>query len=309
MRGNELPVQDVSDWNVAADEPGGRDEKVWLRHPGTGENWLYKPVTVKDGHTQWEDWAEKIASNAARLLTVPCADIELALRHGRRDSLSRNVRPTSYEMQGGLVLLAAMVADYRPGTDNVRGRPGHSLTNIQRALQGALPPPNAALPDFFSAFDTFVGYLVLDAWLANRDRHDENWSVLLPTPPLGPTEPRRLCGAYDQAGCLGFNLRDDTRTRLLDTPGGVERWAGKGTAWRFEHDPAKGAVSLVELACEGLQMVSSRTRAYWADRLVKITEDDEAQVTAAIPEMSVPSRTFAHELLRINRGRLLRALR
>ncbi len=263
---------------------------------------------MKDGHTQWEDWAEKMASYAARLLTVPCAEIALALRHGRRGSLSRNLRPASYEMQSGLVLLSAMVADYRPGTDNVRGRPGHSLANIQRALAGALPPPNAALPDSFDAFDVFVGYLVLDAWLANRDRHDENWSVLLPTPPLDPTEPRRLAGSYDHAGCLGFNLRDASRTRMLDTPGGVEHWAGRGTAWRFEHDPSEGPASLVALAREGLQMASSRAQNHWIGTLAGITEDDETQVLATIPEMSVPSRSFARELLRINRGRLLRAI-
>ncbi|MCM3924159.1 hypothetical protein ND748_21130 [Frankia sp. AiPs1] len=307
MLGNEVHAQDVSDWNVSADELSGREEKVWLCDPGTGEHWLYKPVTMKDGHTQWEDWAEKMASHAAGLLTVPCAEIALALRHGRRGSLSRNLRPASYEMQSGLVLLSAMVADYRPGTDNVRGRPGHSLANIQHALEGALPPPNAALPDSFEAFDTFVGYLVLDAWVANRDRHDENWSVLLPTPPRDPTEPSRLSGSYDHAGCLGFNLRDDRRIRMLDTPGGVERWAGRGTAWRFEHDPLDGPVSLVALAHEGLQMASSRAQDYWIGRLTEITEDDEAQIFATVPEMSEPSRTFARELLRINRGRLLHA--
>ncbi len=51
MLGNEFNVQDVSDWNVSADELSGHEEKTWLCHPGTGEHWLYKPVTMKDGHT------------------------------------------------------------------------------------------------------------------------------------------------------------------------------------------------------------------------------------------------------------------
>lgn len=28
----------------------------------------------------------------------------------------------------------------------------------------------------FAAFDQFCGYLLLDALVANRDRHEENWA-------------------------------------------------------------------------------------------------------------------------------------
>lgn len=28
------------------------------------------------------------------------------------------------------------------------------------------------------AFDVFTGYLLLDAWIANTDRHPHNWGVL-----------------------------------------------------------------------------------------------------------------------------------
>jgi hypothetical protein len=31
-----------------------------------------------------------------------------------------------------------------------------------------------------SAYDVFCGYLVLDALVANSDRHDHNWAVFLP---------------------------------------------------------------------------------------------------------------------------------
>lgn len=29
-----------------------------------------------------------------------------------------------------------------------------------------------------SALDVFAGYVLLDAWIANQDRHHENWGAL-----------------------------------------------------------------------------------------------------------------------------------
>ena len=302
---------DVTTWELWADETAGFDDKLWLVRPGTDERdpasrWLFKPVTVKGGHIHGEDWAEKVASHAAQALTVPCAQVELAVRNGRRGSLSRNLRPSTYDMQSGLVLLSSLVEHYRPGSENVKGRPGHSLRNIGRALEGALPPPGTRLPDDFTAFDAFVGYLVLDAWIANRDRHDENWSVLIPIAPADPNEPMRLCGTYDQAGALGYNVRDEERARRLDQPELLQRWVERGTAGRFEYDPGTGPVTLVALAVEGLGMVSDRARAYWTRKLAAITDAQERTLVARVPEMSDPARSFALAVLRANRGRLLR---
>jgi hypothetical protein len=306
MSGDEYPVIDVTTWEAVAEEPGGQDEKVWLRHPETDDRWLYKPPTVKEGHVHGEDWGEKVACHLAKFLTVPCAEIELATRAGTRGCISRNLRPRYHEMQSGAVVLCEVVPDYRPGADGVKGRPGHSLANIKMALDGALCPPGAWCPEDFTAFDVFAGYLVLDAWIANRDRHDENWSVLIPGPPLGVDEPRRLCGSYDQAGCLGYNLLDsERRQRLLGEWGGVQLWARRGTAHRFECHPGQRPVSLVTLAHQGLAMISKEARLYWLGRLAAVTTDDENHVLSKVPELSHPSGSFALEVLKINRRRLL----
>jgi hypothetical protein len=204
------PVLDVSSWEAVADEPAGQEEKLWLRDEAE-DRWLYKPIVQKEGHSQGEDWAEKITSHLATILTAPCAKVELAIRNQVRGIISKNLRPEAYDMHSGQVLLSSAIDGYMAGADNIKGRPGHSLSNIRAVLDSAMPPPGADLPEGFSAFDTFVGYLVLDAWVANRDRHDENWSVLIPRPPLSPEQPMRLCGAYDQAGSLGYNLRDSER--------------------------------------------------------------------------------------------------
>jgi hypothetical protein len=96
----QFDVIDVSDWEVARTEPEGRSGKDWLREPGPPtesreRDWLFKPVVVHaSGHRQGGDWAEKIVSEVGLLLGVPCAEVQLAERHGVRGSLSRNARPT-----------------------------------------------------------------------------------------------------------------------------------------------------------------------------------------------------------------------
>ncbi|WP_045876245.1 hypothetical protein [Pseudofrankia sp. DC12] len=146
---DKYPVIHVTSWDAVADEPGGQDEKIWLRHPETDDRWLYKPPTIKDGHVHGEDWGEKVASRLARLLTVPCAEVELAVRDGAPGCISRNLRPPSYEMQGGAVLLSELLPDYRPGAEGIKGRPGHSLTNIKLALEGGTLPTRLAMPVHF----------------------------------------------------------------------------------------------------------------------------------------------------------------
>jgi hypothetical protein len=229
MSDAQFTQMDVSSWRVRYEEPAGGDEKEWLTDPD-GQNWLFKPVTEhrREGFVQGENWSEKVSAEVAALLGVPCARVELAVRSGRLGSISLDLKPAAWQLQPGSVLLA-QTPDYIPGD---KQRRGHSLVNIEHALEGFGPPPGATVPDSFTAFDVFAGFLVLDAWIANRDRHDENWAVLLPPPPDDATA-GMLGGSYDHATSLGFNLQDADRERRL-RDGTVRAWAMRGDAYRFE---------------------------------------------------------------------------
>ena len=223
-----FPVRDVSTWQVVETEPLGRDRKVWLRDPDgpcsvpTGEhNWLFKPVVVpQHGMPQGEDWVEKVVS----LLGVTCADVDLARRHGESGSISRNVVPDGWELVLGSELMGTVVPGYQEGEHNPPGRPGHSPERIIEALAGC----RAAIGyEHVSGAGMFAEYLTLDAWVANQDRHDQNWAVIRST----KSGELRLAASYDHASSLGFNLMDDRRTALLDGQQ-LPRWAerGAGTA-------------------------------------------------------------------------------
>lgn len=307
---------DVSAWPVVATETVGVDARVWLRDDDE-LTWLYKPVTItSDGHRQGEDWAEKAASHLAALIEVPCAQIELARRGSEEGTVALNLRPDMWEMHSGAQLLQARGAPgFVPASElrerarrhgdkeGLRRRPGHSLANIRNALTGVQPPPGHSLPESFTAYDASVGYLVLDAWTGNRDRHDENWAVLRP---LIGEESDRLCGSYDQAGCLGYNLRDDERLRRLagDTPRDLADFASKGDAWRFENS-GRPIRTLVELAVDGVTSASRDAVAYWGETIDRLATLDVAPIFDRLDGMSVAARMFACRLLEIN-GRRLR---
>ena len=303
MPEERFPILDVGGWDVVADETAGAEEKYWLQEPGADELWLFKSVTVRQGHVHGEDWAEKAVAHLADLLGVPCARIELAELRGKAGCIGRDLRPPQYDLQHGQLLLQERNA---PGYVHGKGKvhPGHTLENIRDSLSGALPPPGFELPFSATAYDVFAGYVVLDAWVANRDRHDNNWAVLRPA--IASGGPLRLCGSYDHASSLGFNLTDDRCMQLFEQQR-VTAWCEKGTAWRFDHDPDRPIPTLVEVAARALELASPQARAHWPERLAQVNEDMVRHVLARVPRMSDPARTFAGEMLQVNRRRVLDA--
>jgi HipA-like C-terminal domain len=295
-----FPVIDVTEWEITNLETSGAEAKFWLEEPGTDQRWLFKSVTIKDGHVHGEDWAEKAASHLANLMGVPCARVELAVRGESLGSISANLRPASHQMQPGQVLLETCHAPRYVHHSRGNQHPGHSLENIQDALRGAMPPPGCELPFDASAFDVFAGYVLFDAWIANQDRHDNNWSVLIPITAL--SGPVLLSGSYDHASSLAFNEQDTRRETLLSRSDGVASWCARGRANKFEGRPR-----LTEAAMTALYLASPEAREYWTGRLRRVSDGDVRRMLSRVPRMSDPARMFAAKLLEVNRMGVLHA--
>jgi hypothetical protein len=299
-----FPIIDVSSWEVVDIETSGAEEKYWLAKPGTGERWLFKSITIKGKIRNGEDWAEKSVAHLGALLGIPCAVIEMATRNGAPGCVGADLRPASYQLQPGRVLLEERQV---PGYVHQMGKthPGHSVENIQTALAGAAPPPGGGLPFDATAFDVFAGFLVLDAWVANMDRHDHNWAVLSPTTASGGA--LRLCGSYDHGNSLGFNVTEAKRQGRLADRAAMERWCLRGTAQRFECRPDGGRLSLVELAVKALRLTSPTARVHWPQQVSKVDQAQVLEILARVPRMSDAARSFAMSVLDINRRRILDA--
>lgn len=304
MAGVAFRVVDVSDWESTRPEAVGREAKVWIRPPRTPpdtreHDWLFKPVVVPaNGNRQGEDWAEKVVAELGGLLGVPCAQVDVAVRSGRPGSISRNVAPDGWNLVLGSVLLSALDPDYIEGEWRPPGRPGHSPEAILRALEGFGAPPGV---EGLDAPTVFLGFLVLDAWVGNQDRHDQNWAVLREDAGRGRT---RLAPSFDHASSLGFNLLDSRREALLRN--GVDGFVEAARAHRFEHRASarrSDIPSLVDLVRATLYREPAGR--VWMERLEAVSMERVADLVAAVPELSDPAATFALEMLRINRERLL----
>jgi len=288
---SDLAIVDVSGWEVRFPEPGGSDANVWLLDPDGDDYALFKPVVTKAGRRQGEDWAEKVVEGVAALIGVPSAHIRMATRDGRPGLLSYDLAPVGHELQTGAVLIGEVDDRLVP---RAKERLGHNLTNIQTVLA---PLQAVAMNDDFNGFDQFCGYLVMDALVANRDRHEENWGVL-----RDPAGRVTLAPSYDHGNSLGFNLQDDRRILELGRDPELEKWASRGFADRFE---ASRDITLVEFAHRALTMATQGTGAHWLERLAQVVPAEWEAVANSSPEMSEPCRTFCVRLLITNQRRLL----
>lgn len=292
---------DVSKWGRFDDEWIGDQEKEWLVQPTsssevTGGKWLFKPSrrTEFPGRagapsrifTWFEAHSEWIARQLASSLRVPSADIRLAQRQGVLGSLSRDVTTSNEDLQSGDVFLSGLPEHvYIPNGERARNRVGHHLDAIGRVLDGIDGPTESGGRD---ALETFAGYLVLDAWIGNTDRHAENWALTV----KGNT--RRLAASFDHGSALAAGRPGSFLARR--EPG---EFADGAMARKFDRGHN---VTLVELALEA----TSRWGGSWLEALELIEAEDERSVVDAVPGLSDLRRTFICRLLEENRRRLLR---
>src|SRR5260370_26592245 len=86
MMPEPFPIRQLLSDSPQVIEQLGSKEKFWFRITGDEQPWLFKFTREGTG----EDWSEKIASEVAKLLGVPAADVELAQFMGKRGCASRS---------------------------------------------------------------------------------------------------------------------------------------------------------------------------------------------------------------------------
>lgn len=296
-------VHVVDEWTPDDQEPIGSKAKEWLRGP-QDRRWLFKEVRGqgRDRPPEGEDWAEKVVAELALLLGIPAAKVELAIRRGRRGIISLSVLD---DLTATLVHGDELLTEVDPTYDRTqRGvATGMTVVNVRQALQGVgAAPGSPATMEGAGAWGSMASYLLLDALVANTDRHHENWAVI-----RHRVAPQVMAPSFDHASSLGFNEPPErclARLRTADAGFGVRAYAERGRA-KFEGRPP-----LVDLALEAVSLLEDGPRQVLRNRLEDLSLDACVEVLERIPAalMSQPSRTFAVEILRINRERLFHGL-
>lgn len=308
------PVIDISKETPQADEQMGTKEKFWVQWDR--RQWLFKYNRKNYG----EDWAEKIAGEVAGLLRIPSAHSDLAVfedeygilvesfTHGHKEG-EPGPRKVA-ELVHGNDLIALLVAPDYPRGLRMKNRE-HTLDRVESVLRRfTVTPLQRATSELGSevldAFDLFLSFLMLDALIANTDRHHQNWGIRVP---FDGDQIPHLAPSFDHASSLGRNLTNEQRTLRLastDAPFRPEAYAIKAPTriYRTTDDPRP--FSTMEVLAAALQR-SPVAGAFWIGRLRSISREALASIIERVPmeRMGTAAKEFSLSMLLAARQHLL----
>jgi hypothetical protein len=278
------------------DEQLGSKDKYWVVGLEDETPRLIKFARVRDGQTRGEDWAEWCVQHLAEMLHLPHAEVMPVEVNGRRAIASKSVIRvgSSQRLVHGNELLSEADNSYDPTIQ--RENPGYTVRAVFDALHGVGAPISFGGPKELNGFDVWAGYLLLDAWVAGRDRHHENWAI------ISELDRKTLSPTYDHGNALGCYEDDASRARYVANELLLHKWCSQGKSHHFAGRP-----SLVDVAVEAIELSSEWSRKYWRDVLNSIDWQEVESIFDAVPSnlMSEVGAIFAQRLLKTNVRRLL----
>jgi hypothetical protein len=281
----------------------GTKRKFW--YSDQGKRLLFKAEDRNTG----EDWAEKVACELAQLLGLPHVHYELAeeVQNKTPGVICENCAPPPWALVLGNQLLLVRDPNY-PAVDGrkykVREHTVDAVTEVIAGLQLPPAPWTESLPQGIkTALDVFTGYLLLDAWIANQDRHHENWGALRQDDTL------YLSPTFDHGASMARNVTDQERQERLTTRDANRRVAAFVRKARSAFYANVGSVKPMSTA-ETWRAFAARTpqtSSFWLERLRQINEQAVERLLIEIPphRMTPVCRQFTMELLRENQKRLV----
>lgn len=296
---NQFPIIDVPTDAAEEIEAMGTKDKFWFHHSELGYC-LYKEARPNTG----EDWSEKIASELCEWLGLPHARYELAIHNGAFGIVSPSLIHEGNALVHGNEILARRDLSYP--TDRTFKVSQHTL-NIVLDVIGSevvqLPlgwaPPNGIT----TAVEVFLGYLLLDAWIGNTDRHHENWGFLARSREASTMY--HLAPSYDHASSLGRELQDSERERRLNE-NTVQKYVAKCRSALYVQDSDKKAMFTLVAFHGAAQRYPDAARA-WLGRLEDISTTDTMKLLQRIPSTRISKIAidFAQKVLEMNQHSLL----
>lgn len=154
-----------------------------------------------------------------------------------------------------------------------------------------------------TALEVFTGYVLLDAWVANQDRHHQNWGA------IRDGEHFRLAPTYDHGAALARNLTDEERADRLNTRDRgrtIAHFAARARSAFYDSPKAKKTLSALEVFAI-FAKINPSGGCLWADQLSKIPPETVRGILDLVPSqrMSTVCREFTSQLLTINQQRIL----
>lgn len=294
-------IYNISQIAPDENEQLGSKEKFWLEHPELGRCLFKKNRSIGVG----EDWSEKIAAELCDLIKLPHAKYELAISNSDTGIISQSFLTPSTKLILGNEILTQVYSDEYP-QDN-KDLSQHTVERIFgafEALQILLPLGWTPINGIMTANDVFVGYLLLDTWIGNSDRHHENWGIVEKDRQL------YLAPTYDHASSLGRNITDAGRIKRLNTMDrgySINAYADKCKCWL--HNKDRKQMKTFDAFCMAARLYP-KAASIWLQKLQAISDRDILYLFQQIPTqiISNPAIEFARSILSYNRMRLIESV-
>lgn len=297
------PIIQLPDNAADLPEQQGTKTKYWVRLKNDNPKMLFKIGRENTG----ENWAEKVTCELAELFGLPHAHYDLAVWKEHKGIISKNFVPDDGRLIAGNELLSEIHHRYQ--ADSRYKANDHTIrriiaylgnSDIELPLNWQVPTP--IIED---VLDVFLGYLLFDAWVANQDRHHENWGV------ISYENKVYLAPTYDHAASLGQNESDVHRSERLSTKDRgrhVSHYVTKARSAIYETNTAKNPMTTIA-AFEFLAKKHKNAAKFWKQCLQEISMEQCTAIFEQIPktEISETAIKFALKMLELNKKRLLEA--
>jgi hypothetical protein len=285
-------------------ETMGTKRKFWYLRDG--QQCLFKAEERGTG----EDWAEKIVCQLCRRIALPHVEYDLADEFQGEGSPQPGVICPNCVGQGQVLVLgnqllflldAAYPAD-GPRRYKVREYTVKAVATCVKLLTAPFMPLPTGIE---TALDVFVGYIALDAWVANQDRHHENWGALF----IVDERALRLAPTFDHGASLARNLTDQERKIRLESSDDGRRipYFARRAKSAF-YDSVEDTKTLGTIAAfHSFAQFAPNAARIWQKIISGVTMEEIEAIIKQVPpqRMSPVARKFTLELMMENQQRLV----
>jgi excisionase family DNA binding protein len=294
-------IYDISDVIPDQYEQMGTKAKFWFEDC----QFLFKVGRESTG----DNWAEKVASELCELIRLPHAEYELAVWRKRRGVVSPTFVPDGAQLRPGNEILAKIVQGYEIKKRYKQRK--HTLRLVMIIMEDKdikLPIGWSGLDGIDTALDVFIGYLMLDAWIANQDRHHENWALVVV--PEDGTGSVHLAPSYDHASSFGSNETDtnmESRLTTRDIGRSMEKYVERARSAFYLTPYSSKPLSTID-AFQGVASRRLEAARVWLKQLEEVSSSDTRSILERIPktEITAVAIEFTQKIIELNRARLLK---
>lgn len=294
-------IYDISDVTPDQHEQMGTKFKFWFED----EQLLFKVGRENTG----DNWAEKVASELCELIRLPHAEYELAVWREAKGVVSPTFVPFGAKLTPGNEILARIIRGYE--IKRYYKQRKHTLRLVMAIMKYEeikLPIGWSGLDGINTAIDVFIGYLMLDTWIANQDRHHENWALVVV--PEDGTSSVHLAPSYDHASSFGSNESDTKRESRLttrDVGRSMEKYVERARSAFYLTQNSSKPLSTIDAFQEAASKRPEAAR-LWLKQLEGISPSDTRSILERIPktEITEVAIEFTQKILELNRERLLK---